>query len=94
VDATHQGMTGEEDRPYRPRGICRTGAPTPARRHNWIPASITPAEEAEAECLVSPAVAEARKVLTWGRFGRGLSERDPILVAMEACIALKGFKRS
>jgi hypothetical protein len=68
-------------------GGCASG-PTP----DWVPTTMTPAERAEAECRNSPAVSEAR--VAHALSGRGKLFVDPEEDAMEACMALKGFKRS
>jgi hypothetical protein len=68
--------------------VCASGPPTP----DWIPTTITPAEQAEAECRNSPAVSEAR--VAHALSGRGKLFHDPEEDAMEACMALKGFRRS
>jgi hypothetical protein len=69
---------------------CASAPPTP----DWVPAIITPAEQAEAECRNSPAVSEAR--IAWQLRARhaGPLAKNPEKDAMEACMALKGFKRS
>jgi hypothetical protein len=66
---------------------CASG-PTP----EWVPTTMTPAERAKAECRNSPAVSEAR--VAHALSGRGKLFHDPEEDAMEACMALKGFKRS
>jgi hypothetical protein len=68
---------------------CASGPPTP----DWVPTTITPAEQAEAECRQSPEVAEARKGF-WCMGLMCLTAEKPETRAMEACMALKGFKRS
>jgi len=69
---------------------CASGPPTP----DWVPTTITPAEQAEAECRNSPTVSEAR--IAWQLTPRraGPFAKNPENDAMEACMALKGFKRS
>jgi hypothetical protein len=59
---------------------CASG-PTP----EWVPTTMTPAERAKAEC---------RNSLAHALSGRGKLFHDPEEDAMEACMALKGFKRS
>lgn len=62
------------------------GPPKP----DWVPVTLTPAEVAEAECRQSPEVVEVRVARALGRSGGPFSKSHE----MDACMALKGFKRN
>jgi hypothetical protein len=64
---------------------CAHGPPRP----DWVPTTITPAEQAEAECRNSSPVGQVRFARAF--FG---GPRSPERDAMDACMALKGFKRN
>ena len=57
---------------------------------DWVPTTMTPAERAKMECRNSKAVSEAKLAEALNRRLFTDFEED----AMDACMALKGFKRS